>query len=147
MPDRILVSGPAGGGKSQVADALLADAQEPTVLADFQAVYVALTGVQRGPDGRYPLRDRDLLPVTEYVRQAIITGAVGRGLGVIVTNSDSRSSRRNSLLDRLGQGATERVVDPGEDVVRERLADDDGELSEACGRAIRRWYREDLRRR
>ena len=33
-----------------------------------------------------------------------------------------------------------RTIDPGEDVVRARLADDDGNLSAECARAIGRWY-------
>ena len=38
----ILLSGPAGGGKSQAARDLLRAASEPTVAADFQAIVAAL---------------------------------------------------------------------------------------------------------
>ena len=137
-----LVSGPAGGGKSGRARELLGETEGPAVRSDFQAVYVALTGVQRGEDGRYPLRDPDLLPITEYVRRAIITGARERNIRVIVTNSDGSAQRRDFLLDRIGEGATEEVVDPGEQVVARRLRDRrTGRLRSACRRAISRWYR------
>ena len=66
---------------------------------------------------RFPLRDDRLLPLTEYVRRAIISGAMARDIAVIATNSDGDSDRRAFLLDQLGPGATERIADPGEEVV------------------------------
>ena len=61
MPN-VLISGPAGGGKSQAARAELERlrANGPVALADFQAIYVALTGVERDSNGRYPMRDETL---------------------------------------------------------------------------------------
>ena len=111
-------------------------------VADFQSVYVALTQVLRGPDGRFPLRDDRLLPLTEYVRRSIITGAVSRDITVIATNSDGDSTRRAFLLSQLGPGATERIIDPGEDIVKARLSDPEtGALDGECEQAIGRWYR------
>ena len=53
------------------------------VAADFQSVLAALILLQRTEDGRYPprnpLQDPWLLPMTEAVRQTIITVAVDRG--------------------------------------------------------------------
>ena len=135
----ILLSGPAGAGKSQVARQLWEESTDPAVIADFQSTYAAMTGDQRGPDGRYPLRDENLLPTTEYVRKAIITAAVGREIFVIATNSDGSPDRRQELLGLLGDGATEQIIDPGEDVVRRRLSTK-GALSKECGQAIKRWY-------
>ena len=141
MPN-LLLSGPAGAAKSALARQLLRDNPDLRAVADFQAIHAALTLVERGSDGRYPLRDDDLLPLTEYVRRAVITGAVQREIGLIVTNSDGEIDRRQFLLGQLGEGATERVVDPGEDIVRARLSDPmDGALSDECGAAINRWYR------
>ena len=143
MPN-LLLSGPAGAAKSALARRLLAETPDLRAVADFQAIYAALTLVERGPDGRYPLRaaDDDLLPLTEYVRRAIITGAVQREIGLIVTNSDGEIDRRQFLLSKMGEGATERVIDPGEDIVKARLADPmDGALSPECEGAINRWYR------
>ena len=137
----LLLSGPAGAGKSQVARSVREESTEPTVLADFQSIYAALAGDVRGPDGRYPLRDDRLLPITEYVRRAIVTAAVARQIRVIATNSDGDPDRRAFLLGELGDGATERVVDPGRDVVAARLGDPvTGEISPECDAAINRWY-------
>ena len=137
----ILLSGPAGAAKSALARRLLEEHPQLAVIADFQLVYRALTDVERGRDGRYPLRDERLLPVTEYVRRAIISAAVGRDIDVIATNSDGDPARRALLLSALGAGAVERIVDPGRDVVAARLADPaTGELSIECNAAIGRWY-------
>ena len=137
----ILLSGPAGAAKSALARRLLAESPELAAIADFQAVYAALTGVLRGPDGRYPLRDDRLLPLTEFVRRAIITGAINRDISVIATNSDGDPARRQFLVQQLGPGATERIVDPGRAIVAARLSDPEtGELSGECDSAIGRWY-------
>ena len=140
MPS-LLLSGPAGAAKSALARRLLRESPELAAMADFQAVYAALTGDLRGPDGRYPLRDERLLPLTEYVRRAILTGALARDIAVIATNSDGDPDRRAFLLGQLGEGATERVVDPARAVVAARLADPEtGQLSAECEAAIDRWY-------
>ena len=136
----ILLSGPAGANKSALARRLLEESALAAI-ADFQLVYRALTDVERGRDGRYPLRNERLLPLTEYVRRAIISGAVDRDITVIATNSDGGPARRSFLLGQLGKGATERIVDPGEDIVRARLSDPEtGVLSPECSSAIGRWY-------
>ena len=140
----VLLSGPAGSGKSQEARRLAAVASqrgELTAIADFQAVYVAISGDVRDPvTGLYPARNEALLPLVEFTRQSIITGAVGRQVSVITTNSDGSHARREFLLSKLGPGAKELVVDPGFEVVSMRLADVNGELSGECSRAIQRWY-------
>ena len=141
MPSRILLSGPAGAAKSQTARRLRLEADEPTILADFQAIYAAISGDVRGPDGRYPLRDERLLPITEYARRAVIGAARERGLGIIATNSDGDPDRRVFLLRELGAGALERILDPGRAIVAARLSDPEtGELSPECDAAIGRWY-------
>ena len=137
----ILLSGPAGGAKSQVAVELIKNATGPTISADFTSIVVALLQLQRGPDGRYPVRPEWVLPLAEYVRQAAVNGAINRDIAVILTNSDGSPSRRDYLLKKLGPGATEQIIDPGEDVVRARLANPKGNLSRECGKAIGRWYR------
>ena len=136
----ILISGPAGASKSALARKLLAELPL-AIAADFQSIYAALALVERDPDGRYPLRDARLLPIVEYVRRAILTGAVAREIDVIATNSDGDPKRRAFLVSQLGAGATERIVDPGIEVVTARLADPvSGDLAEECGAAIQRWY-------
>ena len=141
MPS-ILLSGPAGAAKSALARRLLAENPALAAIADFQAIYAALTGDIRGPDGRYPLRDDRLLPLTEYIRRSIITGSLARDIEVIATNSDGDPARRQFLLGQLGEGATERIVDPGREIVAARLSDPEtGILSIECDAAISRWYR------
>ena len=140
MPN-LLLSGPAGAGKSQLAIQLRDEFGEPVAIADFQALYAAIAGAVRGEDGRYPERDLRFLPLVEYTRQVVMTAAQQRDMAVIATNSDGDPERRRFLLERLGPGATERVVDPGRDVVEARLTDPvTGQLSPDCRQAIGRWY-------
>ena len=121
---------------------MIGNAAVPTVAIDFQSVYAALLLIERQPDGRYPerlARHEYVLPLVEYVRQATITGAALMEIDAIVTNSDGSAVRRDSILRRLAAGAGEQVIDPGFEVVRERLAVD-GALSDQCAEAINRWY-------
>ena len=142
MPN-LLISGPAGAGKTAEARRVLEASTEPMVAADFQTVLAALTLLERGTDGRYPPRRESqaiwLLPLTEYLRMAIIGAAQERGVDVVSTNSDGSPERRALLLSRLGPGATEIVVDPGIQIVTERLSVN-GTLSEQCRSAIQRWH-------
>ena len=140
MPNTRL-SGPAGAGKSQVARQMREE-NPRLVVADFQSIYAAITQDRRDEQGRYPARVEELLPLVEYTRRALITGAVAREFDVVVTNSDGDQQRRTFLLQLLGANALERIIDPGEEVVRARLADTiTGELSTDCNAAIYRWYR------
>ena len=140
----ILLSGPAGAGKSAAAREILSAATSPLVAADFQSILAALLLLERLPNGRYPNRNPAqaawLLPMAEAIRQTIITIAVDREIDVVATNSDGSPERRAFLLGRLGRGATERVIDPGIDVVTERLAGPDLVLSDDCKQAVIRWY-------
>ena len=137
----LLLSGPAGGGKSQLSRDLLRNATEPTVQADFQSIVVALLGLERGPNGKYPVRPEWILGLAEAVRQSVVSFATAREISIIITNSDGSPVRRASLLARLVPGSIERVVDPGIDVVSARLADEiTGALSDDCNDAVNRWY-------
>ena len=137
----VLISGPAGSGKSQVAGDLLREATEPTIAADFQSIVAALLLLERGRGGRFPPRPSWVLPIVEFTRQAVLTGANARGLTIIATTSDGDPARRKALLDRLGSGAREEIVDPGEAIVKARLSDPiTGALSGECEAAIARWY-------
>ena len=136
MPSE-LISGPAGGGKSQVVRQRLAD-NPGSIQIDFQQIYRALTGDQRDPDtGLYPRRDERLLPITEFSRRAILSAARERQLDVIATNSDGDPQRRAFLLLQLGDGATETIIDPGRDVVRNRWRT--ASLVSCRANAVRRW--------
>ena len=147
MPS-ILVSGPAGAGKTQVARELIAASLVPTIMLDFQTIYAGLLGIERdATTRRYAERqeeDAHALRLAEYGRRALITGALAQGLDIIATNSDGNLTRRQTLLSLLGSGATERVVDPGIEVIRARLTFNE-ELSEQCQEAMRRWFGDELR--
>ena len=137
-----LLSGPAGAGKTAEARRLLLEAISPTVVIDFQSILSALLLLERDSNGRYPPRLESqayALPVAEYLRQSAITAAAGQEVDVITTNSDGNADRRAFLLSRLGPGAAEVVIDPGIDVVVQRLSGPEG-LSGQCQEAIRRWY-------
>ena len=139
----LLLSGPAGGGKTGAARTALADSAAPAIVIDFQTIYAGLLGIQRLPSGRYPERlesDAYALALSEYTRRAMITGAVTQEVDAIVTNSDGNPRRREFLRGLLGPGATETVIDPGIDVVTARLSNAEGTLSEQCRSAIGRWY-------
>ena len=115
---------------------------QPAVIADFQSIYVAVSGDVRDVDnGNYPERDPDLLPLAERARQRVIRDAVEMQVGVVATNSDGAQERRDYLLGILGPDALEEIVDPGIDVVTARLSDPaTGSLSDSCSGAISRWY-------
>lgn len=137
----ILLSGPAGSGKSQAAREILSESTEPTVAADFQSIVAALLLQERGPDGKFPVRPSWVVPIAERIRQVVISAANERGLRLVITNSDGDATRRQLLLDRLGSGPdAEQVIDPGRAVVEARLAEVTGELSDPCASAINRWY-------
>ena len=116
----------------------------PMVAADFQSILAALVLLERLPNGRYPNRNPAqaawLLPMAEAIRQTVITIATDREIDVVATNSDGSPARRAHLLQRLGSGSVERIIDPGIDVVTTRLAGPAGVLSDDCDSAIRRWY-------
>ena len=142
MPN-LLISGPAGAGKTQEAHRLLEELRGHGVVVDFQAIYAMLLGLERLANGRYPARraqDAYALALAEYVRRAIIMGAVEQEIEVIATNSDGNPERRLFLLGLLGPGSTERILDPGFDVVTQRLSNPDGTLDEQCVEARDRWY-------
>ena len=137
----LLVSGPAGAGKSAVARLRRREMAQPAVIADFQSIYVAVSGDVRDDNGNYPERDPDLLQLVERERQRIIRDALEAEIGIVGTNSDGAQARREYLLGLLGPGATEELVDPGIDVVSARLSDPaTGSLSDSCSSAISRWY-------
>ena len=138
----LLISGPAGGGKTQRARQVLESYPGPAVLAEHQELYAAILGLDRLPSGRYPERlDRDAyaIPLAETTRRIVIHEGQQRGLYVITSNSNGDPQRRASLLNLLGVGATEEIIDPGLEIVRARLAVD-GVLSPQCADAIDRWY-------
>ena len=143
MPENVLLSGPAGAGKSQAARELLRTGKVDLV-ADFQSIGAALLLLERDPvTGRYPPRDarfEKIIPLAQAIRSTIIAEARERGLAVVATNSNGSPGQRQRLIAELG-GASERILDPGREVVEQRLADPvTGQLSDQCREAVRRYY-------
>ena len=144
MPS-VLISGPAGTGKTKLALATLGTTGRNAILADFTAVFNAVTGTRRDPaTGRFPIRrgpEQAFLPITERLRQDVIRRGREMGFDIVATNSDGSPARRRRLLELLGPGSKEIVLDPGEETVVDRLkAKETGILDPECGKAIGRWY-------
>ena len=89
-----LLRGPAASGKSQVAAGML-DQGEADAWADFTRIHVALSGVERGPDGRYPVRadDDSLVPLAAYLRAVAVRAGLARGFRVVTTHVERRRGR------------------------------------------------------
>ena len=130
------VAGPAGAGKSQYIAATI---RPGWVVIDFTSLYVALSGVQRGPDGKYPERHAGdpLLPLAAYLKSTALRQAVERELDGFVTTSARADIPE---LERV-TGQPAKVIDPGEETIKARLAEAvTGELSPECSAALARWY-------
>ena len=137
-----LIEGPAGSGKSQIVAQLL-DSGSVQIQSDVTAIWSALSGASRGPDGRYPVRldDDPALLLARYLQRVAVRQALQEGADVAVTTSQRNQAQRwRQLADDAGVPFFLRTLDPGRAVVAARLADDDGELSAACSQAIESWY-------
>ena len=138
-----LIEGPAGSGKSAVAADMLS-AGEVEVLLDTTALWAAMAGARRGPDGKYPVRrdDDPALGAALYVQTVAARFALEQGARVGVTTSRrDQVDRWADVARAAGVALSVRTVDPGEDVVRARLSDPEtGVLSGECDQAIGRWY-------
>ena len=109
--EAVLISGPAGAGKSQLAEQMLAE-NPGAVLADFQSIYVALTGVTRGIDGTFQLRIRSLLPIVQRVKQQVISDAIEDQVALLIaTNSDRDEFVRKRILSHMYGGRIPRDSD------------------------------------
>ena len=149
-----IIRGPAGAGKSQ----WFQENREPgDLLIDVTALWVALLGLERDGNGRYPVRlaSEPGLRMALYLKSTAIRFAAENGISGWATTSSSSPvavERLREIIVSAGAGAgagwccagaVGRVVtvDPGESVARSRLADPDtGEVSDECNRAVRRWY-------
>ena len=102
------------------------------VVVDFTRLWAALGGHELGPDAGDPL-----VPLVSALHAVAVSMAVERGYDGFVTTASR--AQVDGLEARTGQKAV--VLDPGEDVVRTRLADPvTGELSPECADAIGRWF-------
>ena len=119
-------------------------ASEVDVQADMTQIWAATRGIEREPSGRYPIR-QDSDPairsgLASYLKAVVVRQSLRLGLRVAVTSGTPRTAvkwqeiaRENDSLFSL------KTIDPGEKIVRQRLAVD-GVLSPECDAATRRWY-------
>ena len=145
MTGLVLVEGPAGSGKSQEVARMLR-AGEVDIQADLTAQWVALRAVERGPHGRYPVRPASDPTITTglaaYLRAVAVREGLRSGLNVAVTSGTPNTAVKWSrVAEEAGAPFRVTTIDPGEAVVRERLANDDGSMDDECEMAISRWYR------
>ena len=140
----VLISGPAGSGKSALALATLGTTGRNAVLVDFTSIYNALLAQKRDPvSGKFPTRRQAqevFLPLIERTRQRTIMLAVEMGFDVVATNANGSPAFRRRLLALMGPGAKEVIEDPGREVVEDRLKDSAGVLGEDCQKASARWF-------
>ena len=76
------VVGPAGGGKSQW---IARNRQPGDITIDHTAIWAALTGAVRGPDGRYPAREVNdpTTGLVQYLMAVAVRQATASGLSGI----------------------------------------------------------------
>ena len=124
--------------------AAMLTAGEIQVLADLTPIWAALSGAVRDPvTGLYPIRleDDPALAVSRYLQVVAVRRSLADGADTAVTTSQrGQEERWRRLADEAAAPFSVRTVDPGLAVVRDRLSDASGVLSDECRRAIERWY-------
>ena len=136
-----LVEGPVGGGKSEVLRNLLSTAAVDLV-ADLTPLWARLEIDRTGPVrelSRTPPRANPALLVALYLKTTAARRALSEGLKVAVSTSTPGQAEKWAAIAReFDAGFSVTVVDPGEQVIRERLG---GEaISSECSAAVQRWY-------
>lgn len=139
----ILIQGPAGSGKTGVTRAMRR-AGVVDVVADLTGIWAALTLAERDAGGMLPIRRAEdpAVVVAAHARKVAARRALDEGLRVVVTvSAPDREAEWREVADRAGARFRARTIDPGEDVVRSRLArQGEAGLSDECEKAVRRWY-------
>ena len=119
-------------------------ASEVDVVADITPLWAAVRGIEREPDGKYPIR-QDSDPairsgLATYLRAVVVRQSLALGLRVAITSGSPRTAVKWQQVAREGDSLfSMKTIDPGEKIVRQRLAVD-GVLSPQCSEAVRRWY-------
>jgi len=142
-----LIEGPPGGGKSQILRGLVADGQLDTAV-EFAAFWASLKGYRRDKNGHYPVRLKGdpAAEIAAITMEAATRASLRLGLNVGVSRSTPGNAPHYAgLADQFGATFSTRVIDPGIDVVRERLAAAFPDavtrgLSDECQAAIDKWY-------
>ena len=137
-----LLEGPPGAGKSQELERLKA-AGEIDAAADLTRLWSALGLVERGADGRFPVRASDdpVLPLSRYMKAVAVREGLRSGLKVAITTATpGRSEHWRAIAEEAGASFELVTIEPGEAVATARLTDSDGNLEPECSAALARWY-------
>ena len=135
-----LLEGPVGSGKSGILRNLLStDAVD--VVADTTPLWSAVKLLERDPSGNYPERTQadPALRLALYLKVVTARRALSEGLRVAVsTSTPNQASKWRAIADEFDASFSVELVDPGEQVVLERLGGD--AISSECQGAVNRWY-------
>ncbi|MCY3812451.1 MAG: AAA family ATPase [Gammaproteobacteria bacterium] len=137
----LLLEGPAGSGKSQAAEALIASGQFH-LLADLTALWAAIRAMRRDAEGRYPVRQDDDpgLSLAAYIRAAVVRQALREDLNVVVTSATPGTATKwAGIAEELGAEFQVRTINPGYAEAARQLAQG-GPLSAECAKALARWF-------
>ena len=141
----ILVEGPAGSGKSQLAGEMLSSG-EVQILADTTALWAAVGGHERDPaTGKYPVRSADdpALHAARYLQTTTVAFGLREGFNTVVTTSQrGQAGRWAAMAAEHGATFSVRTIDMDEQSVIARLADPEtGILDPECEAAIGIWFK------
>lgn len=141
----LLLQGPAGGGKSQFYEPLLADGTYDFV-ADYTAIWAALGNHKRQANGLYAVRS-ELEPIVRrglvsYIQRTAVRQGLRQGLnGIVTTSRSGMESVYQEIANEFDTAFQVQTIDPGRETVVQRLsAQTGGVLSSECKAAINRWY-------
>ena len=106
-------------------------------------MWSALGLVERGADGRFPIRESDdpVLALSRYMKAVAVREGLRSGLKMAVTTSArDQAEKWRAIAEEAGASFEFRTIDPGEEVATARLTDSDGNLEPECTAALARWY-------
>ena len=135
-----VLRGAAGSGKSQEFNKLKGP---DDLLIDVTALWAAVRGLERDPNGRYPVREDDEagLRMALYLKSTAIAFAAREDLDAWVTTSSSSPEAVERIRELAGGalGVIHTVyVEEDEALKRLRVK---GRVSKECKKAVGRWFR------
>ena len=135
-----LVEGPVAGGKTEALRGLLSDGSAD-IVADLTPLWSAVKLLERDPSGNYPERTQadPALRLALYLKVVTARRALSEGLRVAVsTSTPNQASKWRAIADEFSAQFDVQLVDPGQDVVRQRLGGES--ISNECESAVQNWY-------
>ena len=145
----VIVRGPAGSGKSGYVER---ERRPGEVVADFTAVYAAISGATRGPDGKLP-RAAGYGPADTACGMGQSRNRTRGGAAPVIRichHFGQFAPGEIERLRRLGASDAEPVtLDPGREIAEARLTDTEtGQLHPQCGDGVGSlvWAGRSLRR-